>query len=171
MNLPMRRPLPAAIPGALLVSVLLAACAGPPPPEVAARVDGARVDGASLAQPMRSAATATDPTAPAPNVAALPVPAPSPASGPRWANAPKPGAIINHPGATVRSLLGAPALRRREPPAEVWQYSGAGCVLDITFYPAKDGGPARAAYLESRSLDGATMEPSACLNGMAPPRR
>ncbi len=175
MNLPMRRPLPAAVPGlrlpgALLLGILLAACAGPHVPEVAQRE---RVDGASLSRPMAPAGTATPaaPATPAPGLAAMPVPAPAAPPGRRWSKAPKPSAIIDHPGATVQTLLGDPALRRREPPAEVWQYSGAGCVLDITFYPGKDGGPARAAYLESRSLDGAAMEPAACLNGMDPGRR
>lgn len=158
----MTQPLHGRLSAVLVLGVLLAACAGPPPPTVVERVDGA-----SLSQPQGSNAAAP---VTAPTLAAMPVPAPA-APARRSASAPKPGAIINHPGATVRTLLGDPALRRREPPAEVWQYSGEGCVLDITFYPGTNGGPARAAYLESRSLDGTVMEAAACLNGMGSGRR
>ncbi|MFA7430507.1 MAG: hypothetical protein WCZ23_10155 [Rhodospirillaceae bacterium] len=145
---------------ALILGVPLVACAGPPPTAGAVRVDGA-----SLSQPMpRPGATA--PADPA--VAALPVPAPTRGPSPTARSGVKPGAIINRPGATVQDLLGVPDLRRREPPAEVWQYAGDSCVLDITFYAAKDGGAAVAAYLESRALDGGKMEPAACLGHLGP---
>lgn len=36
----------------------------------------------------------------------------------------------------VASALGAPSIRRNEPPAEVWQYKTEKCVLDIYFYSA-----------------------------------
>lgn len=139
------------------LGALMAACAGPPPPTVAARPGTAPVTGASLSQPTppRSAPPQSTPDA-APSLAALPVPAPA-------RRAPQPEEIVDHPERTVRAVLGAPDLQRREPPAEVWQYGAEGCVLDITFYPATDGGPARAAYLESRTLAGIRLEPAACL--------
>jgi len=39
----------------------------------------------------------------------------------------------------VVALLGAPDFRRAEPPAELWQYRGADCVLDIFLYDGADG--------------------------------
>jgi hypothetical protein len=144
---------------ALVLGVLLAACAGPPPPTGAVRVDGA-----SLSQPMQPAAAA--PKDPA--VAALPGPAPPLTPPPPARSDVQPAALVNRPGSTVQELLGPPDLRRREPPAEVWQYTGDSCVLDITFYASTDGGAAVAAYLESRALDGAKMEPAACLGHLGP---
>ncbi len=35
--------------------------------------------------------------------------------------------------------LGAPDFTRRDPPAEIWQYRSASCVLDVFLYP-EDGG-------------------------------
>lgn len=58
-------------------------------------------------------------------------------------------------------------MRRREPPAEVWQYVGRTCVLDITFYPEKDGAPLGAVYLESRTLEGRRTTDEACLRQVA----
>ena len=34
----------------------------------------------------------------------------------------------------LRALLGKPTLRRSEPPAEVWQYIAAQCILHVYFY-------------------------------------
>lgn len=146
---------------------LLAACAGPPPPTIRAK-GVTPVTGASLSQPLPPAqppAQATPaPPAAAPEVAA--VPRPAPAAPARHGKGPKPEQIVDHPGRAVRALLGAPDLQRREPPAEVWQYAGEACVLDITFYPAKDGGAARAAYLESRAIDGSKLAPAVCLGSL-----
>lgn len=38
----------------------------------------------------------------------------------------------------VRLLLGAPQMARHEPPAEVWQYRGRDCVLNVFFYKGKN---------------------------------
>lgn len=35
--------------------------------------------------------------------------------------------------------LGAPDFTRRDPPAEIWQYRSASCVLDVFLYPEADG--------------------------------
>ena len=43
----------------------------------------------------------------------------------------------------LRALLGKPTLRRSEPPAEVWQYIAAQCVLHVYFY----GDAANSRYL------------------------
>ncbi|MBT7757855.1 MAG: hypothetical protein HN732_11050 [Rhodospirillaceae bacterium] len=41
----------------------------------------------------------------------------------------------------LSGLLGEPTLRRSEPPAEVWQYSAAQCVLHVFLYSdAAEGG-------------------------------
>jgi hypothetical protein len=48
----------------------------------------------------------------------------------------------------VAKLLGTPALVRREPPAEIWQYRGASCVFDVFLY--ENAGAQRVTYLEAR---------------------
>ncbi len=35
--------------------------------------------------------------------------------------------------------LGQPDFTRQDPPAEIWQYRGATCVLDVFLYPEDDG--------------------------------
>lgn len=52
--------------------------------------------------------------------------------------------------AAVRDLLGDPALEEIKAPATVWAYNGAGCVLNVFFYPHVDGGSFRALTYEVR---------------------
>lgn len=121
-----------------LLGAILAACAGaPPPPSPAAAASATGQDGAVAALPTLS-------------------------SGLR--RIVKLHEIENRPPPVIRALLGPPGLERREPPAEVWQYVSATCILDITFYPAADAQPLRAAYLESRATtDGTAMASTDCL--------
>lgn len=58
-------------------------------------------------------------------------------------------------------LLGRPALVRAEPPAEVWQYAGAECVLHLFLYEGETGGALAVTYYEMRGLDGISRQ--ACL--------
>ncbi len=44
--------------------------------------------------------------------------------------------------------LGPPDFRRQDPPAELWQYRGATCVLDLFLYP--DGPALKVARAQSR---------------------
>lgn len=50
----------------------------------------------------------------------------------------------------VRKQFGAPALIRHEPPAEIWQYRSATCVLDLFLYPAATGRSVRHAEIRAR---------------------
>jgi hypothetical protein len=54
----------------------------------------------------------------------------------------------------VVALLGPPDLRRAEPPAELWQYRLAGCVLDIYLY--RDTGAFHVVHAETRDRNPAT---------------
>lgn len=51
----------------------------------------------------------------------------------------------------IVALLGQPNFRRREQPAEVWQYYGQGCVLDLFLYDEQGG--QRVTHAELRSRD------------------
>ena len=62
----------------------------------------------------------------------------------------------------VHALLGAPALVRRESPAQVWQYQGESCVFDVMLYEEPEGN--RVTYVEARDRGGNKGEARACLN-------
>jgi hypothetical protein len=64
------------------------------------------------------------------------------------------------PGELERRL-GSPALLRREPPAQVWQYRPGACVLDVFLYE-RDGGPV-VVHLEARDLSAAVVTTAPCL--------
>ena len=60
------------------------------------------------------------------------------------------------------SLLGEPNLRRSDPPAELWQYRDAGCVLELYLY--RDGDAYRVVRAETRGRslqggEGCTAQP------------
>ncbi len=62
----------------------------------------------------------------------------------------------------VAKVLGDPELIRREQPAEIWQYRGAGCVFDVFFY--EDAGLKRVTYLEARDSEAQRIEERGCFN-------
>lgn len=66
----------------------------------------------------------------------------------------------------LNGFLGRPALIRRENPAEVWQYRGKGCVLDVFLYAAdgsKDS-PYKVVYSEARDREARQTDQRTCLN-------
>jgi hypothetical protein len=99
------------LPGGLIVSAALSACgtpaAGPPP------VTAAPVAAAEMAAPPKPTPAAAAPAAM--RIPELPV-------------------LTGMGPAELVALLGEPDLRRREPPAELWQYRSADCVLDVFLY-------------------------------------
>ena len=75
--------------------------------------------------------------------------------------------------AQVAALIGDPDLRRVDPPAEIWQYRNADCVLELYFYDS--GANSRMVYAEARSRT-PTRTPNAmtCTQGfgsLTPPTR
>ena len=98
-------------------------------------------------------------------------PAP-PAGVPRLAAS---GSIGGSPGlvglsrAEVSRLLGPPTLLRSEPPAEVWQYAGAACVLYVFIY--QDPGGGRVAYYEAALRSGARLPAGDCYSALLSGRR
>ncbi len=53
-------------------------------------------------------------------------------------------------GREVLAALGDPNFRRRDKPAEVWQYYGPGCILDLFLY---DDTPSGASPIAGKSTD------------------
>ena len=69
----------------------------------------------------------------------------------------------------LSALIGAPRWSRRESPAQVWQYQGASCVLDVYLYE-EAGGP-RVFYAEARDESRLPVTLSACLERIEAERR
>jgi hypothetical protein len=77
-----------------------------------------------------------------------------------------PESLLGVAPAALSARLGAPAFKRTEPGAEVWQYGGADCALFIYFY--KTGGGALAStYVDARKTTGGAFDASACLADVA----
>jgi hypothetical protein len=137
-------------PGLLLAALgalLLAACAGAPPPGPPAE------DGPSPAA-----------------VAAMPPEAP--AAEPRK-RAPAAADLVGLSARRVFALFGAPTLLRREPPAEVWQYAGSRCVLFVFLYREigdQGEGEERVLHAETGGRDGGRgIGDAACLEALRRP--
>jgi hypothetical protein len=80
-----------------------------------------------------------------------------------------PDALLGAPAERVLAALGQPEVQRRERPAEIWQYRGRGCVLDVFLYAiAESGGPGpkQVAHLEARDGNARAVPVDACLNGV-----
>jgi hypothetical protein len=80
---------------------------------------------------------------------------------------PDPRELVGLAARELERRLGSPSLRRREPPAEVWQYRTAGCVLHVFLYPGA-AGPA-VSHVEARPRNGAAMSADSdrvCLAGI-----
>src|SRR6266851_7548356 len=102
----------------LMASVGLAACSTPAPPAVV--------------PPPPAAAEPPAPPEPAPAAALIPELPVLTGLGP----------------AELVALFGEPDFRRRDPPAELWQYRSADCVLDVFLYG--EGGTYRVVRSETR---------------------
>lgn len=77
-----------------------------------------------------------------------------------------PAQLIKMTRDDLNGLLGQPDLVRRENPAEIWQYRGKDCILDIFLYNEADqeNSPYRVVYSEARGREAGTADQRACLN-------
>jgi len=78
-----------------------------------------------------------------------------------------PKALVGKNEGEVSSLLGKPGFTRTDGPAQVWQYSGASCALDVFMYKAAAG--YRVEYTELRRLGtiGAVDDPTCLADALA----
>jgi len=142
------------VPGALAL-LALAACAAPPQPMAVAP------------GPVQQAAYA-----PPPATALPPAPAQPPQSGlPSLTDlARDPARFEGLDGNDVLATLGDPNFRRHEAPAEVWQYYGPSCILDLFLYDDGPGVGGRVAHAELRDRPDAPAD-AACLSHLIDKRR
>lgn len=132
---------------ALAVTAMLAACGAPSPRIVPPQV-------ADLSAAPQSAVAAPDPAPAADSVAVAAVSAdPARLKG-----------MIPH---QLTTLFGPPTLIRRDYPAEVWQYAGKGCVLDLYLYD--EGGTRTVAFYQVRKQ--APVSQKQCLGDLMAGKR
>lgn len=72
--------------------------------------------------------------------------------------------LIGLTPAALTETLGTPRARRRDRPAEVWQYRTESCVLDVFLYSA-EAGP-QVIHLEARDAAARPIPAQACLGTM-----
>ena len=75
-----------------------------------------------------------------------------------------PASFIGLGDADLSRALGEPKQVRKDEPAEIWQYSGANCVVDFYLY-AGDTGLA-VAYLEARDQAAETTPADRCVKSL-----
>ena len=131
---------------ALSIVALLAACGGGAgyPPATSGPATGAKVG-----QPGAGSSGKATPAQPMPSVAEL---------------AADVSRFKGVAGRDVVGLLGDPSYRRRETPAEVWQYFGRGCVLDLFLYD--ETGIQRVSHVELRSRTAGEGADPHCLSDL-----
>lgn len=72
------------------------------------------------------------------------------------------GQLVGATDATLLSTFGPPSQLRREPPAEVWQYSSPACVVDFYLYQLSSA-QLSVVHLEARSPVTGRLPVETCL--------
>lgn len=110
----------------------------------------------------------------------LPVPAPAGPPGETLVPALAGSDVIGLGEGDLTRLLGAPRLRRREGPGELWQYAGRDCLVQLYLYrepvaeadAVGDGAPqapARVTHMDAVGRNAAAMAPADCLATISRP--
>lgn len=159
-----------------VLALLMASCAdtdGPPPDESGAQpASPVTEDTAPGAAEPSAAATASEapaagtsaaepPNAETQKAALPPVEPPPPPPMP-------PDRLIGMDRRAITDLLGRPAFRRTDAPAELWRYRSGRCILDLFLYPPENApdGPLSVTYVEARQRDGAPLPAVECLDAV-----
>ena len=134
---------------------------GDAPPQTAAVPPAA-------AAPEKAAAASAKPVAPPTNPASVPVAESATQPPAQSASLPRPAPALRNTSelvgldsTTVEQRLGTPALRRRDAPAELWQYRSPLCVMDLFLY--SDGRSFKVTHVELRSRSVEQVQAPNCL--------
>ncbi|MBM3510199.1 MAG: hypothetical protein FJX61_08700 [Alphaproteobacteria bacterium] len=73
-----------------------------------------------------------------------------------------PRRLVGLDAGELTRVLGEPRLRRKDPPAEVWQYASADCVLHLFLYAGRDRVGLRVRHVEVRGRDRAARSEREC---------
>ncbi|MEE8214190.1 MAG: hypothetical protein V3R79_06360 [Alphaproteobacteria bacterium] len=66
----------------------------------------------------------------------------------------------------VIGLLGPPRFKRRDNPAEIWQYRNKACALDLFLYRDGTGAAYRVRHFETRMRGREKITGKACFTGL-----
>ncbi|MCH7710063.1 MAG: hypothetical protein IH903_00340 [Proteobacteria bacterium] len=153
---------------AVAFAFTMAACAGPPPGTPPPSTSGVETAKAGIETPVEATRRgALMPKAPAPEAPAKAkknIPETPPPPETRTANvAPpvNPRRIMGLTRAQLSDLLGKPHFRRRDVPAEIWQYRHPECILDVFLY--QSGDDYRVLHFEMRQGKAEAASRTRCL--------
>lgn len=76
-------------------------------------------------------------------------------------DAPGPERLVGLAAGAIEKMLGTPDFKRRDPPAEVWQYRKDGCLLDVFLYLGE--AEYRVTHVEARSHSVTRVSGAECL--------
>jgi hypothetical protein len=76
-----------------------------------------------------------------------------------------PASFIGLGDAELSRTLGQPKQVRKDAPAEIWQYSGADCVVDFYLYAVDQGGLA-VAFMEARNQAAEATPTDRCVKSL-----
>ncbi len=76
-----------------------------------------------------------------------------------------PERLIGLSGLDVLKLFGQPGLKRREAPAELWQYTASACVMDLYLYA--EGEDLRVSYVTLRDPATGRVVQTGCQDQLA----
>ena len=79
---------------------------------------------------------------------------------------PPPSHLAGLYGDQVIGLLGPPGFKRKDDPAQIWQYRTKVCALDLFLYRAEDGSPYGVRHFEARSRGKETVSARDCFVGL-----
>jgi hypothetical protein len=121
----------------------------------------------AIPQPLEAAPAAS--RAPSQPIAVATVPAAAGFSHPRLPAAATPASLVGLSAADLSAIIGTPRWMRRESPAQVWQYLGATCVLDVFLY--EEGGVPTVVHAEARDESALPVTLAECLQRIEAERR
>jgi hypothetical protein len=81
---------------------------------------------------------------------------------------PTPASLKGLNGSELKAALGEPTLLRQDGSAQLWQYSGSGCVLHVFLYD--DHGTYRVSYSQVRVDDPEVANPPTCVEWKGSPQ-
>jgi hypothetical protein len=77
--------------------------------------------------------------------------------------------LVGLDSTAIERRLGSPALRRRDAPAELWQYRSPLCVMDLFLY--SEGGNFRVTHVELHSRSVEQVQAPSCLASFSAPAK
>ncbi len=83
---------------------------------------------------------------------------------------PAPRTLLGLEQHQVMALLGEPSFKRRDDPAQIWQYRDSTCVLDVFLYRPVGGGAYRVTHVEVRGHGVIKVSDEECFLRLLKPR-